>query len=286
MPDIAYIDGEYKPISEATISINDRGLLFGDAVYATIAAFNRKPFLLDRHLSRLESSCKELGIEASAIIEALYDIIPSGTRMSEYENCLIYAQLSRGAHPRDIFIDENIEPHFFVTFRELKVSQTAKYRENGVNVILRPDLRGKRCDIKGVSLLPLMLMRNEARKENAFDAILYKDDGTIAEGCSSSVFFVKSNTLITRPLSQALIPGITRKYVIDVIAPRLGYSVVTEEFGKDSLMRAEEVFLSMTTALIVPVISIDGEKIGSGVPGEVTKKITACLLKEIDLQTA
>ena len=275
MPDIAYVNGQFSPLKSATISINDRSVLFGDSVYEVIVAYGTILFLFEEHITRLRRGCEALRIPEEPWLLNLENIVTRGLKDAGYENTVIYIQITRGVEPRNLVYGENLSPTIIVTFRELPTDRD-DHRTRGVKVCTKPDIRWSYCNLKTTNLLGNVLMKNEAAEEGFFEALLVKPDGTITEGCSSSLFSVIDGTLHTPPLSPSLLPGVNREFVISVVAPELGITVREEPLSlKELHTNADELFLTSTTFLGVPVTQVDGSLVKDGTPGPVTKQVVA-----------
>lgn len=280
MTDLAYVNGQFLPAENAVISINDRGLQFGDSVYEVIKAYGDKPVLMKEHILRLERSAKALGISLEGVVEEIDRLVPEGLKQTAFPQTIIYIQLTRGTQPRNLIVDKTIKPNLIATFRPYGLDLTSM-RSNGIKVSLYPDIRWGHCDLKTTNLLGNVLMKNKANDEGCFEAILYTDDGRVSEACSSSVFVVKNGVLLTTPASENILPGVNRKYVIDTVAPQLGIPVREEHTLKDDLFTADEVFLTSTTFLVMPVIEVAGQQIANGEPGSVTMSLVKQFEKNI-----
>lgn len=280
--DLAYVNGVFSPLSQATISINDRGLLFGDAVYEVIKAFSGQPFLLTEHLLRLQDGLDYLGISAEDILGDIPDIISQGLARTRFEETLIHIQISRGSQERNLIYPKDLRPNIFLTFRQVSPESILPLRKHGVSVITQPDIRWEHCNIKSTNLLGNVLLRNLAAEKGCYEAILLSPSGTITEACSSSVFIVKDQTVITTPLSENILPGVNRSFLVNQIAPSLKIPVREEEFNLQSALHADEVFLTATTIILLSVVNIDGHIIGNGQPGPLAQKLLAAMLEFIE----
>lgn len=266
----AYYNGEYLPIEEIKISPFDRGYLFSDGVYEAIRTYNRKLFLLDKHLDRLQYSLSELQISFGDY-NKIEDICYKTAELNNIKNDFsVYLQITRGvSFPRTHNYSKDIVPNFFLCLSSIK--DHIQELNNGVKVILEIDKRWARCDIKSTSLLPSIMAKQKAILNNAYDAILFKDS-FITEGSHTNFFAVKDDTLYTAPLSNYILAGVTREFVIKLCNENK--IVCKEEFiYLKELFEYDELFITGTTTEITPVIQIDDHIIGNGKPAKVTKKI-------------
>ncbi len=268
---IVYVNGIYQPKAEARISPFDRGFLFADAVYEVIPVFRSKAVLLDNHLIRLDNSLQELRIRNPHSKADWISIIDTLILKNGGGDIGIYLQVSRGAEEgRDHFYPPNITPTVFAMATPIVASPKDT---SGISVITLEDNRWLRCDIKSTSLLANIMVRQQARDAGADDAILIKD-GVLTEAGSASVLTVESDTVITRPNSNQLLPGTTRAMVLE-LAAKAGIKCQDEIISEERLLAADEICLLSATKGIVPVIQIDGKAVGGGTPGPVWAKLYA-----------
>ena len=281
MPNIAYVNGQYSPLEQATISIEDRGFQFGDGVYEVVRTYGGVPFRLYDHLLRLESSAKAVSIPIPISRTEWEALIREGVHRSRYAACLVYIQLTRGVAPRAHLFPSTAKPTVVMTFREIPESGVALQRQ-GIPAVTLPDLRWGRCSIKSLNLLANVLAKQEARDAGAMEAILVKD-GLVTEGCSSNVCLVRDGKIITPPLSDQLLAGVTRAVVLD-LARKNGIVVDERDVPQEELTRADELFLIGTTIEVLPVSTLNGVPVGDHVPGTVTKAVSEaferCILSE------
>jgi D-alanine transaminase len=268
---IVYVNGIYQPKAEARISPFDRGFLFADAVYEVIPVFRSKAVLLDNHLIRLDNSLQELRIRNPHSKAEWISIIDTLILKNGGGDIGIYLQVSRGAEEgRDHFYPPNITPTVFAMATPIVASPKDT---SGISVVTLEDNRWLRCDIKSTSLLANIMVRQQARDAGADDAILIKD-GVLTEAGSASVLTVESDTVITRPNSNQLLPGTTRAMVLE-LAAKAGIKCQDEIISEERLLAADEICLLSATKGIVPVIQIDGKAVGGGTPGPVWAKLYA-----------
>ena len=281
MPTIAYVNGHFSPIEQATISIEDRGFQFGDGVYEVVRTYGGVPFRLHDHLSRLESSARAVSIPVPLSRTEWEALIREGLQRSQYGECLVYIQLTRGVAPRAHLFPSPAKPTVVMTFREIPETDGALQRQ-GVPAVTLSDLRWGRCSIKSLNLLANVLAKQEASDAGALEAILMKD-GLVTEGCSSNVCLVKDGNIITPPLSDQLLAGVTRAVVLE-LARKNGIVVEEREVPEEELTRADELFLIGTTIEVLPVSRLNGFPVGDRMPGTVTQAVRdafqRCILSE------
>ena len=273
MPDIGYLNGKFMPLEEVRISPDDRGYQFGDGVYEVVTVHRGAPFALGEHLSRLENSAQVIRLSLPYSPAEWENRIVEGVKQCGYDNCKVYIQVTRGVAPRDHLFPSQYSPTVFMSFREM-VAVDEKWRREGVKVITLPDLRWGRCDVKSLNLLPNILAKQQAKDAGAFEAIFIRD-GIVAEATASNVMLVRSGTLMTPESNYRILPGVTRKIILD-IAKKQGINVSEQPIESKELFQADELFLVGTTIEVVPVISVDQKPIGTGSPGPLTQKIIAC----------
>ncbi|CUS33440.1 D-alanine aminotransferase [Candidatus Nitrospira nitrosa] len=272
MPDIAFINGRFLPWQDATVSIDDRGFQFGDAVYEVIRTYRGSPFEMSAHLDRLDRSATQLSISQPYTRRQWTQWIHQGLSLAGYQDAKIYIQVTRGVAPREHGFPSESRPTVVMTIRAIH-PLSVEMRHTGVMACTCEDLRWGRCDVKSVNLLANVLAREEARKAGVFEAILVRD-GLVMEGAVSNVMAVQGGVLVTAPESPRILSGVTRTVVLQLA--RREEVVVEERFMSiDSLYQADEVFLTGTTLEVLGVVQIDGKSIGNGRPGPVTQALAA-----------
>ncbi|HWV45877.1 MAG TPA: D-amino-acid transaminase, partial [Nitrospira sp.] len=268
MPDIAFINGRFLSWEEATVSIDDRGFQFGDAVYEVIRTYRGSPFELAAHLARLDRSARELSLRQPYTSVQWTRWIQQGLSLAGYQDAKVYIQLTRGVAPREHSFPSDILPTVVMTIRRFH-PLAPEVRLAGVSACTREDLRWGRCDIKSVNLLANVLAREEAKKAGVFETILVRD-GFVMEGALSNVMAVQDGVVITAPEGSRILSGVTRTVVLELA--KKDDIVIEERFiPVDLLYRADEIFLTGTTLEVLGVVQIDGKTIGSGQPGLITK---------------
>jgi len=270
MPELAYVNGAIGPIEEATVSIEDRGYQFADAVYEVVVSYHGKPFLLDEHLVRLKRSMAGLRFPA-VDVAALENEMRHLFEISSIDNAALYLQISRGVAPRNHAYGSRAEPQIVMTIRPAPAIPAEK-RAKGYGVITVPDTRWGRCDLKTVQLSSNGMAKQQALDSGADDAIFVGDDSVLREGTSSNLFMVRNNEVVTHPADQRILPGITRQVVIG-FCDHLDLPVRFEKTPQSALANVQELFLTGTVTEVLPVVSVDGKVIGDGRPGPVTQKL-------------
>ena len=271
MPNITYIDGKYLNYEDSKIHINDRGYHFGDAVYEVIV-FNKNIFYdFDGHIQRLFKSLKSLEIEFSLSSSSLKIIINNLIRLNKADIGSVYIQVSRGVAERNhSFHGLNIKPILSIIVSK---KSNIENNLNGVKAITLNDNRWSRPDIKTTQLLPNVLAKTLANKNNAYESIFIDDEGFVTEGSSSNIWVLnKENHLITRNLDGKILSGITRNS-ISLFAKKNNIKVVEKKFTKIELYNAKEVFLTSASSFIMPIVQIDDQNINQGLVGNISLEL-------------
>ena len=274
---LVFLNDKIIPIEESCLSPFDRGFLFADGVYESIRTYNKKLFRYTDHLNRLKRSLKETRIDFNRL-SSLENIIYELIKKNNIENeTLVYLQITRGAaYPRThSFSKEKTTPTLFIYVKGFKEDNEEQSR--GIKVILQEDVRWLRCDIKSISLLPVVLANQKASEEGAAEAILVRD-GIITEGTHTNFFAVKDETIYTAPKSRLILEGITRKVVLE-FCEKFKIDLKEEFIEKDNLKNFTEFFITSTTKEITPVTSIDYWAVNEGEPGKITRSLQSVFKK-------
>ncbi len=266
-----YINGSFMPADKATVSIFDRGFLFADAVYEVTSVLGGKLIDFDGHMARLKRSLKALNMSQPVLSEELKSIHRELIRLNGLTEGLIYLQISRGKADRD-FIIQDKGPATIVLFSQEKSLIDSPLGRSGQKVISVKDRRWGLSDIKTVQLLYSSLMKSAAKKQGA-DDVWFQNEGFVTEGSSSNAFVVTpTGTIVTRDLSEKILPGITRSAVIKCAAS-LDMEIEERPFSLEEALKAKEAFCTSATSFVTPVIEIDGVVIGDGKPGQVSRQL-------------
>jgi D-alanine transaminase len=285
MPRYAYVNGRYLPHAQARVHIEDRGYQFADGVYEVILIHDGRFIDEEPHLDRLGYSLDELRIPWPMTRAALRLVLRELIARNGVAHGIVYLQVTRGVAARDHKFPAHATPSLVATTRRQK-PPPAIAPAAGVAVITQPDIRWRRCDIKSVSLLPNILAKQAAAAAGAFEAWLVDGDGCITEGSSTNAWIVtRAGRLITRNLSAAILSGITRLSVLQLVQSQ---GIVFEErrFSVAEAKEAAEAFLTSTTSLVLPVTRIDGQAIGDGKPGSLTTKLRDAYLGHLAAQSS
>ena len=273
MSRIAYVNGSYVAHSGAAVHVEDRGYQFADAVYEVVAVLNGKILDLEPHLARLSRSLQHLQIEAPMSDKALGVVLREVQQQNRLKNGILYFQVSRGVAPREHgFPEAIITPSVVVTAKRLDFNAIKKKQEVGISVHTTSETRWARPDLKTVCLLANILAKAEANEGGATDAWFVDKSGFVTEGTANNAWIIKDNTLITRELSNAILAGITRQTLLRIVKKE-GLKLIERSFSVDEAYNADEAFITSTTNFIMPVVIIDGHKIGDGRPELICQKL-------------
>jgi D-alanine transaminase len=274
MSRIAYVNGRYVPLAEASVNVEDRGYQFSDGVYEVCEV--RGGRLVDErlHMKRLAFSLSELRIAMPMAPASLSVVLHEVVRRNRVRWGIVYLQITRGVSRRDhAFPPAGTAPAIVVTARNMDFAAAEKMADNGVAVISVPENRWQRVDIKSVSLLPNVLAKQAAREQGAREAWFVDRDGRITEGSSSNAWIVtRDGKVVTRQADQAILKGITRTVLLKVIAAQ-GLKLEERSFTLDEAQGAREAFITSASQIVLPVVKIDGRPVGNGAPGLVASAL-------------
>ena len=274
-----YLNGEYVSPDYAKVSSFDRGLLFGDGVYAVAGVLAGKLLDFDHHMERLERSLAELDIPQPLTRDEVLAAFRKMVQLNGLREGLVYLQVTRGQAERDFVYDPSMKPTTFM-FTQAKDSEETDKLRTGVSLLSVPDLRWARRDIKSVNLLGSVLAKQAAKEAGAYEALLVGSEGYVTECGATSFYLFRNNTIITRPLSREILPGVTRRAVVDLcLSNQLGLE--ERLFTLEEALEADEAFITGASTYVLPVTRIDDHQIGTGQPGPAT-----LALRQIYLQHA
>ena len=268
----AYLNGEFLPLDEARVPVMDRGFLFADGIYEVAAVLGGKLVDNAAHLARLDRSLSEIGIRNPHSAQEWERLETDLVAKNGVREGLVYIQVTRGVAERDFSFPKGDVAPTVLMFTQEKSIVNNPMAETGARAITVPDLRWKRRDIKSVALLAQVLAKQQASEAGVAEAFMV-EDGVVTEGSSSTVFIVtKGGALVTRPLSHAVLPGITRKAVL-ALAEETGLSFEERLINARELPEAAEAFYTSASAFVMPVVEIDGKPLGDGRPGPVARRL-------------
>ena len=261
-----YLNGSFIPIEDARVSVLDRGFIFGDGVYEVIPIYSHIPFRLAEHLRRLQKSLDGIQLKNPHTDTEWKKLIEQIIASNEGRDQSLYLHITRGVAPRNHAFPKRVVPTIFIMSSPLIVAPKELIIA-GVSAITANDNRWSRCDIKAISLLPNVLLRQMASDSDATETLLLRD-GFLSEGSASSIFIVKNKVLLVPPKSNFTLPGITYDVVLELaVKYQVPYEIT--EISENDLRSSDEILLASSTKEIMPITLLDGKKVGSGKPGEV-----------------
>jgi len=283
MPEeVLYLNGEFMPLSEGRIGVEDRGFELGDGVYEVIKVMNGRLVWADDHLERLSRSLAEVRLSEALRDHPLASVLPELVRRSGIEQGMVYIQVTRGLAPREFVFPHPPHPTALAYARS-KPAPTVETIRGGIVLHAVGDQRWARCDIKSTNLLAAVLAKEDARAAGAHEALFMAPDGLVREGGSSNVFAVVDGVLRTHPLNNRILGGITRKHVIRMARDR-GYAVEERAFTLDEVLSpggtGHELFVAATLVDLMPVVRVDDRVVADGRPGSVTLTLLDALRHE------
>ena len=277
MSRIAYVNGSYVPESDAKISIFDRGFLFADGVYEVTPIVNSKLVDYDAHMERLDRSLGELRMAWPCSKDEMKAMHLELIKRNKLKEGIIYMQVTRGVADRMFNFPKDITSSLVAFPQVMKLVDNPNAR-TGVKIVTTPDIRWLRRDIKSVMLLAPVLGKQEAYEKGAAEAWMV-EDGMVTEGTSSNAYIVKGDTIITRPLSNRILAGCTRRALFR-LSKEHGVKIEERLFTPEEAYAADEAFLTSASQFVMPITEIDGHRIGGGQPGPVVRKLRELFLEE------
>jgi D-alanine transaminase len=254
---------------EISLSPDDRGYVFGDGIYEVFRIYNGKLYETEAHMQRLLRSAQgvmiDLPYEPALLVQKLHELL----QRSNIQEGILYMQITRGIAPRAHLIPEGLQPVLYAYCSPLARPHEAMQR--GIKAVTAEDIRWHRCDLKTLNLLPNTLARSAAKQRGADEVIMHRD-GRVTECSSSNFMIVQDGVLRTHPADQWILHGITRQVVLR-LARELAIPVAEEPFTIGDIAHADEAFITGTTSEITPIVEVDGRRIGSGTPGEITMRL-------------
>ncbi len=278
----AFVNGEYTEYVNSKVHIEDRGYQFADGVYEVFAILNRKIVDYEGHIKRLYRSLKELKITSPIQKKAYKFHINEIIKRNIIHDGLVYLQVTRGVASRDFKFPKYSKSSIVIIGKNTPLNYYNNNFSKGIKVKTTKDLRWKRVDIKSLNLLPPVLAKQYAADSGCDEAWLLDDDGYITEGSSSNAWIVKNKTVITRPVSNSILNGITRSTLIKSLS-KAGYKFAERRFNINDIKEADEAFITSATQFVMPVIAVNNIKIGDGCVGEFVQLFKEIYFKYISL---
>jgi D-alanine transaminase len=278
MSRIVYLNGSYLPEEEAKVSVFDRAFLFGDGVYEVTAVVEGQLLDFVAHLARLDRSLEAIALHpplTNAELRTLHEELIARNKVDEG---IVYLQITRGVADRDFAYPDDAKPTV-VAFTQSRPLIDNPYATTGVKIVTIPDIRWKRRDIKSTAMLGQAMGKQAAKLRGAYEAWMV-EDGHVTEGTSSSAFIVDKDGIVrTQPLGQHILPGVTRRSVLR-LAEIEGVRIEERPFTVAEALSAREAFMSAASAFVLPIVEIDGIRIGDGRPGPITKLFRELYIEE------
>ncbi len=271
MSRIVFLNGDYLPADQAKISIFDRAVNFGDAIYEVAGVLDGKLVDFEHHMQRYFNSLDKLQVDSPLDKQQILEAFRKLVELNRLDEGLVYMQVTRGEAERDFVWPEDIKPNVFM-FTQPKASVENQAAETGVTLASTADIRWARRDIKSVNLLAQVLAKKAAADAGAYEALMVDADGYVTECGSTSFFIVKGDLILTRPLSNDILPGVTRRAVV-ALCNQHGMRLVENRFTLDEALNADEAFISGASSYVLPVVKIDNQEISGGKPGELGRHL-------------
>lgn len=276
-----FLNGRFIDRTQAKVDIEDRGNVFGDGIYEVIRVYNGQLFALEEHLRRLMKSGENIRLNIPYDVEQIKAIIKQLISENNLDLGIVYIQVTRGATSRQHpFPGAEVPATFFAYSKPLK--RPINQLENGIKAKTEEDIRWLKCDIKSLNLLGNVLAKQHAVSQGCFEAIFVRD-GFVTEGSSSNIYIVKNGVVKTHPANNLILNGVTRLVVLKQ-CKKMNIAVVESPFTAVELIDADEAFLTSTTSEVIPIVEVDGQKIGKGLVGSITTKLQQFYENEIEEQ--
>ncbi len=272
-----YLNGHFMPLAEAKVPVLDRGFVFGDGVYEVVPVYSKQAFRLDEHLRRLHASLAAIRLDNPYAIDRWRELVLQLIAEQEFADQSVYLQVTRGApvegQPlRDHPFPEAVSPTVFM-FAQPLVSATAELKNTGVCAVTAVDNRWLRCDIKAISLLANILLRQQAVDAGCAETVMLRD-GWLTEGTASNIFVVKQGVLLAPPPSSLMLTGITYDVVLELAAAN-GIPHQVRPVSEAEVRRADELWMTSSTKEVMAIVKLDGAPVGHGVPGPLARQMDA-----------
>ena len=270
-----YLNGTFMPLAEAKISVLDRGFIFGDGVYEMVPVYSRQPFRLDSHLHRLQTSLDGIRLANPHGLDAWRDLVVQLIAGQDFADQSVYIQITRGTPgvgqpPRDQAFPAGVSPTVFM-FAQPLVTASATQKKAGVCAITAVDNRWQRCNIKAISLLANILLRQQAADVDCAETVMLRD-GFLTEGSASNIFVVKNGVLLAPPPSNLMLTGVTYDVVLELAASH-GIPHEVRAISEAEVRSADELWMTSSTREIMAIVKLDGVAVGAGVPGPLAQQM-------------
>lgn len=270
MTQIVHLNGAFLPIDEACVPVLDRGFIFGDGVYEVIPVYSRHPFRMREHLHRLQQSLDGIRLENPHTLTEWEALVRTLIDRNDLQDQSVYLQVTRGPAPRDQAFPKSVTPTVFMMCMEL-LPPPAKLIERGASAVSARDFRWDRCDLKVISLLPNVLLRQMSADVGGAETIMFRD-GILTEGSASNIFAVENGVILTPPKDNHVLPGITYDVVLELAAAE-GIAVEFGHFEETRIRRADELWCTSSTKEILAIVELDGQPVANGKPGPIYRRM-------------
>lgn len=267
---ICFLNGEFLPLSQAKVSVLDRGFIFGDSVYEVIPVYRRKPFRIADHLQRLQRSLSAIRINNPYHADAWSQLIGDLIKRNASDDQSLYIQVTRGVAKRDFGLPQGLTATVFVMSHSLSTPSQEQI-ETGIAAVTLTDIRWLRNNIKSTSLLGANMLRQYAIDVGGAECVLLRD-GYLTEGSSSNIFVVKGETLLAPPKDHLILPGITYEVLLE-LAAKLSVTTEVREIHESEVKSADELMLTSSTREVLAITQLDGKAVGHGKPGPVFQRL-------------
>lgn len=283
IPSVAWLAGRVVAWEDARVPIEDRGLQFAESLYEVLPITAGRARLLPAHVERMRRAARELDLEPGVPdLDGWQRVAAELVSAEGLDEGLLYAQVTGGVAPRSHVTPENPAPTFFAYLQRHRFPR-ADEAARGIRAITVADLRWARCDLKTTMLVPAVLAKREAVRQGVDEALLRGPDGEVREGSTSNVFIVEGNRIVSPAPAQHVLPGVTRS-VVSELALEEGLPVTDEAIPLERLLRANEVFITSTSRLVMPVLAVDSTQIGAGAPGPITLELARRLRIRLEIE--
>ena len=266
----AYLNGEFLPLADAKIPVLDRGFVFGDGVYEVVPVYSKKPFRLDEHLRRLQASLDGIRLANPHDLAGWRERILHLIALQDFADQSLYIQVTRGVAPRDHAFPRDVAPTVFM-FAQPLVTATPEQKAAGVCAVTAVDNRWLSCNIKAISLLANILLRQQAVDAGCAETVMLRD-GYLTEGAASNIFVVKDGVLLAPPPSNLMLTGITYDVVLELAAAH-GMPHQVRAITEAELRAADELWMTSSTKEVMAIVTLDGAPVGAGVPGPLAQRM-------------
>jgi D-alanine transaminase len=272
MSQTVYLNGKFLPIEQAFVPVLDRGFIFGDGIYEVIPVYSRHPFRLGEHLTRLQHSLDAIRLENPHSDEEWANLTRELIAQNDPEDQYVYLHVTRGVAKRDHAFPKDVAPTVFMMSNPLITAPRELY-ESGVSAVSAVDNRWDRCDIKAISLLPNVLLRQLAIDADATETVMFRD-GILTEGSASNIFATEKGVILAPPKDNHMLPGITYDLVLELAATN-NIPVQIGKFDQSRIRQADELWLTSSTKEVLAITTLDGKAIGDGKPGPLFRRMHA-----------